>query len=127
MRLRVRAGKFREPDLLLLLDARDPRRRDDYWLGADLVLEVVSPDNPARDLAEKRADYAEASIPEYWIVNPTDETLTVLALVDGQYVERGLFRRGQRARSGCLPDFSVAVAAVFDAGKQGPDVPERDA
>ncbi|MCY4214890.1 MAG: Uma2 family endonuclease [Gammaproteobacteria bacterium] len=123
LRLRVRAGKFREPDLLLLLDAADPRRQDEYWLGADLVLEVVSPDNPARELVEKRADYAEANIPEYWIVNPMDETLTVLVLVDGQYAERGLFRRGQQARSSCLPDFSVAVAAVFDAGKQGPDAP----
>ncbi len=126
LRLRVREGKFREPDLLLLLDAQDPRRRDDYWLGADLVLEVVSPDNPTRDLVEKRDDYAEANIPEYWIVDPMDETLTVLTLVDGQYAERGVFRRGQQARSGCLPDFSVAVAAVFDAGKRRPDAIDRD-
>ena len=126
LRLRVREGKFREPDLLLLLDAQDPRRRDDYWLGADLVFEVVSPDNPVRDLVEKRDDYAEAKIPEYWIVNPMDETLTVLRLVDGQYTERGVFRRGQQARSGCLPDFSLAVAAVFDAGKQGPDALKRN-
>lgn len=127
LRLRVREGKFREPDLLLLLDAQDPRRRDDYWLGADLVLEVVSPDNPTRDLVEKRDDYAEANIPEYWIVDPIDETLTVLTLVDGQYVERGVFHRREQARSGCLPDFSVAVAAVFDAGKQGPDASKQDA
>ena len=127
LRLRVREGKFREPDLLLLLDAQDSRRRDDYWLGADLVLEVVSPDNPTRDLVEKRDDYAEANIPEYWIVDPMDENLTVLTLVDGQYVERGVFRRGEQACSGCLPDFSVAVAAVFDAGKQGPDALDRDA
>ena len=126
LRMRVREDKFREPDLLLLLDAQDPRRRDDYWLGADLVVEVVSPDNPVRDLVEKRDDYAEAKIPEYWIVNPMDETLTVLRLVDGQYTEYGVFRRGQQARSACLPEFSVAVAAVFDAGKQGPDVLERD-
>ena len=127
LRLRVREGKFREPDLLLLLDADDPRRQDDYWQGADLVLEVVSPDNPARDLVEKRTDYAEANIPEYWIVNPADETLTVLSLVDGHYAESGVFRRGQQARSACLPDFSVAVDAVFDAGTRGSKIVERDA
>ena len=38
LRLRIREGKFREPDLLLVIDAGDPRCRNDYWLGADLVV-----------------------------------------------------------------------------------------
>jgi len=42
LRLRIRQGKFREPDLLLLLSAADPRRQNRFWLGADLALEVVS-------------------------------------------------------------------------------------
>lgn len=63
LRLRIRAGKFREPDLVLLRDAGDPRRGNDFWTGADLVVEVVSPDDPDRDLRRKRADYAEARIP----------------------------------------------------------------
>ena len=50
LRVRIRPGKFREPDLLLLRDRTDPRCQDRYWLGADLVAEVVSPDNPDRDL-----------------------------------------------------------------------------
>ncbi len=80
LRLRLRSRKFREPDLLLLLDRADPRRENRYWHGADLLLEVVSPDKPARDLIEKRRDYAEAGIPEYWIVNPLDQTILVLTL-----------------------------------------------
>ena len=74
LRVRIRPGKFREPDLLLLRDRTDARCQDRYWLGADLVAEVVSPDNPDRDLVEKRTDYAEAGIPEYWIADPRDET-----------------------------------------------------
>ena len=50
LRVRVRAGKLREPDLVVLRDAGDPRRRNDFWTGADLVVEVVSPDDPDRDL-----------------------------------------------------------------------------
>ena len=42
LRMRIREGKFREPDLLLLRDRSDPRCQDRYWLGADLVVEVVS-------------------------------------------------------------------------------------
>ena len=115
LRLRIREGKFREPDLLLVRDADDPRRRNDYWRGADLVAEVVSPDDPERDTDVKRLDYAQARIPEYWIVNPMDETVTVLVLEGDAYTEHGVFRRGRQAESVCLEGFSVSVADVFDA------------
>lgn len=59
LRLRIRPGKFREPDLLLVRSANDPRRQNRFWTGADLALEVVSPDKPNRDLVDKRGDYAE--------------------------------------------------------------------
>ena len=80
LRLRIRPGKFREPDLLLLLSAADSRRQNRFWLGADLALEVVSEEKPERDLVDKRGDYADAHVPEYWIVNPQTETVTVLRL-----------------------------------------------
>ena len=103
------------PDLLLVTDANDPRRRNDYWLGADLVMEVVSPDNPDRDLIDKREDYAEAGIPEYWIANPIAGTLTVLVLSGSEYREHGVFRPGEQADSPSLPGFSVDVKEMFDA------------
>ncbi|GAB4212541.1 MAG: Uma2 family endonuclease [Roseiflexaceae bacterium] len=115
LRLQIRKGTFREPDILLLLDAADPRRQDRFWLGADLVVEIVSPDDPERDTVTKRADYAEAGIPEYWIVHPDEETITVLALAEGRYVEHGVFRRGQQAVSVLLAGFAVEVSAVLDA------------
>ena len=120
LRMRIREGKFREPDLLMLRDRSDPRRQDRYWLGADLVVEVVSPDDPGRDLSEKRADYAEGGIPEYWIVDPRDETITVLALEGDAYVTHGVFARGGVATSVRLDGFATDVSEVFDA-------PESDA
>ncbi|HEY2147944.1 MAG TPA: Uma2 family endonuclease, partial [Pirellulales bacterium] len=74
IRLRIRRGKFRLPDLMLLVARDDPRHQNRFWEGADLVLEVVSEENPERDLVDKRADYAERRIPEYWIVNPLTQT-----------------------------------------------------
>jgi Uma2 family endonuclease len=115
LRLQIRPGKYREPDLLLLLDQTDPRNQDAFWLGADLVIEIVSPDDPTRDTQVKRADYAEAGISEYWIVDPGEATLTVLHLIDGSYAEHGVFRRGQQVTSPLLPEFSAAVEAVLDA------------
>jgi Uma2 family endonuclease len=114
LRLRVRPGKFREPDLLLLLSAKDPRGQDRFWEGADLVLEIVSEDKPERDLVDKRADYAEARIPEYWIINPKSEIISVLRWQGDAYQEAGIYRRGELAASTLLPGFSLAAAAVFD-------------
>ncbi len=119
LRMRIRAGKFREPDLLLLRDRADPRCQDRYWLGADLVVEVVSSDNPGRDLVEKRADYAEAGIAEYWIADPRDETITVLTLQGDTYVEHGRYARGGTATSRLLAGFAAEVSAVFDAPEAG--------
>ena len=117
LRMRIREGKFREPDILLLRRRSEPRYQDRYWLGADLVAEVVSPDGPERDLVEKRADYAEGGIPEYWIVDPRDDTITVLTLKGDAYVEHGVFRRGENATSPLLEGLIAEVAAVFDAPK----------
>lgn len=115
LRLQLREGKFRGPDLLLLLDAQDPRGQNTYWLGADLVLEVVSSADPERDTVVKRQDYAEGGIPEYWIVHPEEESITVLRLEQAQYVEHGVFRRGETATSVLLEGFAVVVNEVFDA------------
>lgn len=113
LRLRIGSNRFREPDLLLLLDASDPRNQNRYWLGADLVVEIVSPDDPERDTVVKRRDYAEAAIPEYWIVNPLDESVTVLTLDGATYRDYGTFERGQRFTSMVLPGFTMAVDEVF--------------
>ena len=101
--------------MLLLRNARDPRGQDRFWTGADLVLEIVSKDHPERDLIQKRHEYARAGIPEYWIANPSTETILVFRLKGKTYQKAGQFTRGAKATSHLLPDFSVVVSEVFDA------------
>ena len=113
VRLRVREGKYREPDLLLLRDRQDSRRQNRFWLGADLVVEVVSPDDPNRDWITKRTDYAEAGIPEYWFVDPSAETITVFELKGAAYAEHGVFGLGTEATSPLLPGLAVNVEAIL--------------
>lgn len=115
LRLQIRPGAFREPDLLLLRDTHDPRRQNRFWLGADCVVEIISPDDPERDTQVKRLEYAQARIPEYWLVDPRNETITVLTLVGQTYSEHGVFGRGQPATSVLLPGFAVQVTEVFEA------------
>lgn len=114
LRVRLRSGKFREPDLVFVLAEHAHLEGEAFFEGADLVVEVVSPDDPDRDLIDKRADYAEADIPEYWIVNPLDETITVLRLAGPDYVPHGIFHRGEIASSVLLSGLEVAVDATFD-------------
>jgi len=45
---------------------------------------VLSGSNRGFDLVQKRHDYAAAGIPRYWIVDPRDETITVLSLPEGK-------------------------------------------
>ena len=115
LRLRLWREKIREPDLLFLADANDPRRQNAYWTGADLVIEVVSPDDPQRDLVTKRSEYAQAGIPEYWIVDPQRETITVLRLDGATYVEHGVFPRGEVATSAYYAGLQAPVNDVLDA------------
>ncbi len=115
LRLLLQIGRYREPDLLLLLSQDDSRRGNQHWTGADLVVEVVSPDDPQRDLVQKRQEYAAAGIPEYWIVNPDDEQITVLRLEGTEYIEHSVATRGAQAASALLEGFAVGVAETLDA------------
>ena len=84
-----------------------------YWVGADLVIEIVSPDDRGRDTVRKRREYAQAGIPEYWLVDPAARTITVLVLAGNQYHEHGTFVTGSQATSPLLPGFLVDVSTLF--------------
>ena len=118
LRLQIRPENLREPDLLLVRDKADLRAQNELWLGVDLVVKIVSPDHPERGTEQKRREYAEAGIAEYWIVNSLnqlDQTITVLALNGTSYREHGVFHRGQQATSSLLADFAISVDEIFDA------------
>lgn len=116
LRVKLWEGKYREPDVLFMLERHRDRRTSRFWNGADFVVEIISDDDPNRDLLDKRSDYARAGITEYWIVDPRDRSVLVLALCDGgpEYVELGRFSDGQSATSGLLSGFAVDVTEVFD-------------
>ena len=65
----------------------------------------------------KRTEYAKAGIPEYWIVDPQRQTITVQTLTNGQYDEHGVFGIGDIASSVLLPAFSISAAETFAAAK----------
>jgi len=101
-------GNWTEEEYLVLTDHRN--RLVEFTDGF-----VVSKEKPERHLVGKRGDYADGHVPEFWIVNPLTETITVLRLRGDAYEEAGIYRRGESAASMLLPEISVDVGAVFDA------------
>ncbi|QDT62984.1 Uma2 family endonuclease [Calycomorphotria hydatis] len=116
LKLFVEEAQYREPDVLFLFDKHDPRRSNERWTGADLVIEVVSDDDPDRDWVKKKTEYAAAGIPEYWIADPRDSSVTIFSLPEGEkeykQVSRGL--PGEQVRSVAIPDLVFDVTPVFD-------------
>lgn len=108
------ATKFREPDLIFLRPHRIKKWRG-HPVGADLVVEVVSQGqaNWQRDHVEKRAEYSLAGIAEYWIVDPQERTVTVLALAGHEYREHGTFHSSDKVNSALLDGFTCDVDELF--------------
>ena len=113
LRIQLGQGKFREPDLVFMAAEHADRLGEQFWHGADLVMEIVSPNDPERDKVTKRREYAQAGIPEYWIVDPTDASITVLTLQGQEYALHGEFVAGEKAQSVLLEGFKVDVGDVF--------------
>ena len=53
--------------------------------------------------------------PEYWIVDPRDESLSILRLAGDAYAVHGSFNRGETATSAAYPQLAADVSAVLDA------------
>jgi Uma2 family endonuclease len=85
----------RLPDLMVLSEelatVLEGNRRSTIMLDMPpplLVVEVVSPHQENRDYRYKRSEYAARWIPEYWIVDPIQQRVTVLEWIEGLYEEQ---------------------------------------
>lgn len=83
-----------------------------YWEKIDLAIEIISPDDPERDLIDKRTDYATAGVSEYWIIDPRDDSIILLGLRAGSYQVLNQAWQGNLA-SELLPGFQVDIEQLF--------------
>lgn len=79
-----------------------------------LVVEVVSPgaDNHRRDYLDKRNQYEWRGIPEYWIVDPQERCVTVLAMAEETYAE-AVFTADEIVVSPTFPTWTLTVAEML--------------
>lgn len=106
---------YRVPDVSVLREGLDNRSTQDLT-PSDFVLavEVVSPSSVATDHVTKRAQYAAAGVPSYWIVELDPELrLTALSLRGGVYVESGSWGEGERATLSEPTAISIDIASLL--------------
>lgn len=86
IRLRQRPS-IREPDVMFVSSANEHRMKRNYLDGpADIAVEVVSPESRTRDRRDKRFEYAQAGVREYWIIDHEKERAEFFLLgEDGAY------------------------------------------
>ncbi|NEQ65126.1 MAG: Uma2 family endonuclease [Symploca sp. SIO2D2] len=116
----------RFPDLVVIREEHlEPtKKRQTITLNMappQLVVEVVSPyrnqrdNNYQRDYLEKRKQYEQRGIPEYWIIDPQAKVVIVLLLVNGQY-QATEFSGNQRIVSRTFPELKLTAEQVLEAG-----------
>jgi Uma2 family endonuclease len=117
----------RQPDLLVHSEGSEKAISEDgklLRLGHPvplLVIEVVSNSETAlqsrtRDYQEKRLEYADRGIPEYWIVDPIVAVVLVLSLEGIQYREQK-FQGKQFVISPTFPSLNLMAEKILNAGK----------
>ncbi len=79
----------------------------------ELIVEIISPGNSAHDRHTKFKLYAQASVPEYWIVDGDAQTIDVFVLRGKAYAPLGQFGLDDEVFSEVLSGFSIKVADVM--------------
>ena len=102
------------PDLVYVRAERQHLWQGRIITGApDLVVEAMSQDRN-KDLIRNRQWYAQAGIPEYWIMDPVHDTLTILELAGNHYIERAMLGRNDTLTTPAIPGLSIPLTEIFD-------------
>ena len=117
----VRTGEYsaRIPDLIVI--------QADQWLDNPqasavlqvpplLVVEVVSPSTKKIDYRYKQSEYAATRIPEYWIVDPEAQTVSILTWDDGLY-EVASYKIDEQIQSSIFPELNLTVEQSLQGRK----------
>lgn len=102
-----------QPDLCVVCDLK--KLDDRGCLGApDLVVEILSPGNSAKEMRDKKAIYEEAGVREYWIVDPERATVTRFNLeAEARYGRPLIFVNDERMPSEIFSDFELQLSELF--------------
>ena len=103
-----------QPDVLFISRAREHTVTEQNVRGApDLVIEILSPSTAEKDLGEKHELYERHGVLEYWIVDPTAETIAVHRQGNGRLSLAESFGQGDTLRTAVLKGLELKLDEVF--------------
>jgi Uma2 family endonuclease len=111
----------RVPDVVVLpLDQWNGLKKRESFIPLNeppplLVVEVVSLSTATVDYRAKHSEYSVLDIPEYWIVDPIEQIVTVCTLKDGAYTDR-VFTKDQPIVSLSFPGLTITADEVLTTG-----------
>jgi Uma2 family endonuclease len=118
-------GKTLRPDVSGWLRERLPEPPEDQdvvvRVRPDWIAEIISPSNAGNDLVKKKRIYHQHGVPHYWVVDPRDESLTVLRWSPDGYTEVLVAQRGERVRAEPFGVVDLPVGVLF--GDDDDDAP----
>ena len=82
-------------------------------LRPDWTCEVLSPGNATTDTVKKLRLYHRAAVPHYWIVDPSDATLTVMRWSPDGYITLLRAERSELVRAEPFEAIELVVGALF--------------
>ena len=88
-----------------------PSARGVVTAAPDWICEVLSRTTAHIDLGEKRVGYHRAEVAHYWLLDPHNETLTVLVWTPHGYLVELVAGRGEKVRA---PPFEAAEIDVSE-------------
>jgi Uma2 family endonuclease len=99
-----------QPDLVVVLKDNRIITPTKVKGTPDHLIEIVSPSTETNDRGLKRSLYERSGVPEYWIVDPLEHTVSRLVLTDGKYAEQTV---GDRLAVSYLPNVAVDLREVW--------------
>jgi Uma2 family endonuclease len=82
-------------------------------LRPDWVCEVLSPGNASNDTVRKLRAYHRYQVPNYWIIDPVAETLTIHRFTESGYLLVLVSERGERVRAEPFDAIGLQVGVLF--------------
>jgi hypothetical protein len=109
----------RHPDLSVYLTKPKGRKDSKVWRNwlPELVIEVVSERSADRDYIDKREEYWDLGIKEYWIVDGKRERIVVLRRGKSAWLEKRVGPT-DTVTTKLLPGFELPFQAILDAAAQ---------
>ncbi|MBL1209940.1 Uma2 family endonuclease [Geminocystis sp. GBBB08] len=115
--VRISKNKARIPDLMILSPEQctEIKSLNSAIIESSpfLVIEIVSKGNSEDDYRYKRSEYATMEIPEYWIIDPFEQKISILLLVAGFY-DVTEFKDEEIIKSALFPELNITVNQVLN-------------